>query len=413
MKRKHWLTTGVFTAALLLPAMADVFYSGIQNVSIPFDFTGVTLTIDGGKLNPVFGGAVVFNNDLLQPVRTTTAGDSALQNLGVGVIVDSSKTYAGGEDADLYGVSTTHLGTTFTSGQEGYIGFKVNGNEYGWARVVFSTGGSAVIKDWAYDTTDSINVGRIQQSEASLGAQTVTLSPGTGESFSLGSAITDTNSNVNSLVKNGVGKTILTGTNTYTGTTTINGGVLVVNGSLGSSSPVTIYSGGTLGGSGTVGGTVDVKAGGTLAPGNSPGVLTTGATTFESGSIFSWDIASTPDGVRGTAYDGLNTPSVSGSGGIFQIVLQGSEDFSTAFWNTNHSWSDIFKTADGSSNLSSWTSAFSSFQFVNSAGSVSPSGVGSFSFTGGNTLTWSAVPEPTSALAGLLITAGLLRRRRA
>ncbi|MEO8617191.1 MAG: hypothetical protein ABI600_18785 [Luteolibacter sp.] len=31
---------------------------------------------------------------------------------------------------------------------------------------------------------------------------------------------------------------------------------------------------------------------------------------------------------------------------------------------------------------------------------------------GGKTLTWSAVPEPTSALAGVLIGTGLLRRRR-
>ena len=38
-------------------------------------------------------------------------------------------------------------------------------------------------------------------------------------------------------------------------------------------------------------------------------------------------------------------------------------------------------------------------------------GQGQFSFTS-NTLNWTAVPEPTSALAGLLITAGLLRRRR-
>jgi hypothetical protein len=30
----------------------------------------------------------------------------------------------------------------------------------------------------------------------------------------------------------------------------------------------------------------------------------------------------------------------------------------------------------------------------------------------GNTLSWTVVPEPANALVGLLITAGLLRRRR-
>jgi hypothetical protein len=36
---------------------------------------------------------------------------------------------------------------------------------------------------------------------------------------------------------------------------------------------------------------------------------------------------------------------------------------------------------------------------------------GYFSISGG-TLKWTAVPEPTSALAGLLLGGGLLRRRR-
>jgi MYXO-CTERM domain-containing protein len=39
------------------------------------------------------------------------------------------------------------------------------------------------------------------------------------------------------------------------------------------------------------------------------------------------------------------------------------------------------------------------------------SSYGTFTITG-STLNWTAVPEPTSALAGLLLGAGLLRRRR-
>ena len=38
-------------------------------------------------------------------------------------------------------------------------------------------------------------------------------------------------------------------------------------------------------------------------------------------------------------------------------------------------------------------------------------GMGSFTING-SSLTWTAVPEPTSALAGLLLTTGLLCRRR-
>jgi len=39
-------------------------------------------------------------------------------------------------------------------------------------------------------------------------------------------------------------------------------------------------------------------------------------------------------------------------------------------------------------------------------------GRGYFAFSGTSALSWTAVPEPTSALAGILLVAGLLRRRR-
>ncbi len=79
------------------------------------------------------------------------------------------------------------------------------------------------------------------------------------------------------LKKSGSGILTLTGANTYTGATVVNGGTLLVNspGSLASGSAVTVNSG-TLGGNGTINGTVNVLAGGLLAPGsvNTIGTLT-------------------------------------------------------------------------------------------------------------------------------------------
>jgi hypothetical protein len=70
-----------------------------------------------------------------------------------------------------FGGSQDHVGSTFTAGAEGYIGFKLNGTDYGWMRVVFTNNtGGALIKDWAYDNSGgSIATGNVLQS-ASMAA---------------------------------------------------------------------------------------------------------------------------------------------------------------------------------------------------------------------------------------------------
>lgn len=64
----------------------------------------------------------------------------------------------------------------------------------------------------------------------------------------------------------------LTGTSTFPGPINVNGGTLSVNGNVTSSSGLFVNAGGTLGGNGVVGNTSII--GGTLAPGNSIGLLT-------------------------------------------------------------------------------------------------------------------------------------------
>jgi hypothetical protein len=172
----------------------------------------------------------------------------------------------------------------------------------------------------------------------------------------------------------------------------------------------------TLAGSGTVAGNTTIASGGTLAPGNSPGVLTIeGATNFNSGSMFEWELdtaQSNPETNRGIAYDGVNTTSVSGSGAIFKIMLTGTQDFTGGFWNQTRVWTDIFKSADGTTALSDWASVFSGgLQYAYNGQSAAPTGSGSFVLSG-NTLTWTAVPEPSNLLAGLLAASAMLRRRR-
>ena len=232
-----------------------------------------------------------------------------------------------------------------------------------------------------------------------------------GGSFDVQGGITGTSS----LLKEGPGALTLAGANTYIGDTTVRAGTLIVDGTLADASDVFVESGGTLKGSGSIGGSIDVS--GTLAAGNSPGILTAvGTTQFSAGSVFEWEIdtaLASPETDRGIAYDGINTASVTGSGAIFKIMLTGTQEFSDSFWAQDRVWTDIFKSADGTSILLNWGPVFSGgFRYSHNGKTVAPNSSGYFALSG-DSLIWSAVPEPghALALAGLLAASALLRRR--
>jgi len=162
-----------------------------------------------------------------------------------------------------------------------------------------------------------------------------------------------------------------------------------------------------------------VESGGTHSPGLSPGTQdVAGSATYNTGSIFTWELTDNTTGDT-TKFDrvvGNGTGALTvQSGAIFNVVLNDTGSgvlFSNGFWSTNRSW-EVF---------SGFTSVAGLFQLgsvtLDSIGNSYippyPSG-GTFTFrsSGGSLYAdWSAVPEPTSALAGILLGAGLLRRRR-
>ena len=251
------------------------------------------------------------------------------------------------------------------------------------------------------------------------------------------------------LTKTTGGTVTLSQANTYTGTTSISAGTLVVNGDQSAATgAVTVGAGGTnatavrLSGTGIVGGntsfTADPNATGTDVGGihsvgdssvnggvgkqtfDQTGAATTDL-TYNSGSIFEWQLgATTKDSntggaLRGTDWDAVNvTGALSGTNAIFRIVLNGTQTFADSFWNADHQWADIFKTGDAGSNVSFASVFGGGFEYYNASASPISNTNGSgrtFTITG-STLNWAAVPEPASALAGLLLGAGIIRRRR-
>ncbi len=103
------------------------------------------------------------------------------------------------------------------------------------------------------------------------------------------------------LVKDGAGELTLTGNNTYTGPTSVTAGLLRINGAL-ASTAVTVAAGATLGGTGSLAGSVLIGAGGTMAPGASPGTLTVGSLTLDPTSTLDYELA-TPGVVGGGIND--------------------------------------------------------------------------------------------------------------
>lgn len=275
-----------------------------------------------------------------------------------------------------------------------------------------------------------------------LGANTLTVGSANNLSSTFSGSISGSGGN---LVKAASGTLTLTGTSTYSGTTTVSDGKLVIGstGTINSTSGVSIGAaefnynsgtalsqpvtfsgtGGTLSGTGTITPGFTVTSGNTYTPGTveamgggTTGVGTqtlSGAVTFNPGSIFEWDFAAptTDPGAGATnagSYDKVVANGAVTGNAVFNVVL-GSNVFSDSFWNTNKSWTDIFTTIGGGT--FALETLFTSFGGVN----VQPSGTvhnqGYFTTTG-NTLNWTAVPEPTSAMVGLLLAAGLHRRKR-
>ena len=257
-------------------------------------------------------------------------------------------------------------------------------------------------------------------------ARTVTFKGTNIDDNTMSATFGDSGIGQTTIVKDGVGKWIFTGNNTYTGTTTVNGGKLsiAIGGSLASGSAVSVTSGelnvngtvggtvavsseATLSGSGTIGGEVNVSTGGFLSPGYSPGNLTLNNGLTLSGS-YSWDLSALSTANAGTDFDiiTISGGSVDLTGATLGLNLGAFTPSADAFWQTSQTWNGILNNTG----IGTRTGMFAAID------NSSWSSLGTFNTTYTDNdvnLVWTVVPEPgTALLAGSFGMIALLRRRR-
>ncbi|MCR9233764.1 MAG: cadherin domain-containing protein [bacterium] len=126
-----------------------------------------------------------------------------------------------------------------------------------------------------------------------------------------------------SLTIAGAGEVILSGSSSFTGATNVQDGVLKVEGTL-ATSEVIVATGATLGGSGSISAPVTINADAALAPGSSPGVLSTGDLTLDADADLNIEINGTN---AGSEYDQIQ---VTGEVDLTGATLNISSSFTAA-----------------------------------------------------------------------------------
>lgn len=283
-----------------------------------------------------------------------------------------------------------------------------------------------------------------------------TLNVGSGNTLSYSGSIGGfgtgtTNNNGNgtggnsTLTKSGAGTQVLTGIHTYTGATNVDGGTLEISGSgsINSSSAINVAGGAsfiynsstaltvapTLGGSagnqarfsgsGAINAPITLNSlDQVLAPGNSPGIQTFGVSQSWESFTYEWELNDWTDQVAGTNIDQIQIAGgLTLSGTLYALSIFSLDALNAAglvganggnlFAETSNSWT-ILTTTGGISGFDASNWALDTLGFQDS-----DTGTWSLASTGNDlVLSYTAIPEPSTALLAALGALALLRRRR-
>lgn len=429
MQRSLLNTTGSGTLSLSTATVTLGGMSGSRNISsvITSGYGAVTTL----NLAPYLSTTTATYSGVISNGAATTG----LTKVGAGTqILEGANTFTGATNINAGILGVTSLGNVSVANSLGQsavtaANLTINGGTLQLTGSVTSaqstdrlfavgvTGATIDSSAGAGSSMNFTNTGTITGVN-SVGARTLTLTGSRDGSISSIIGQRNGTDSTTSIVKTGNGTWTLSGANTYTGTTTVSGGTLLINGSVGSGG-VTVSNGGTLGGTGTVSGLVAVNSGGTLSPGNSPGIaIYSGGLTLETGSNFTFELIANTTAGRGTNFDGVNVTGGTftlQSGVNFNLTFNSpgsSTDFTSAFWDAEQSWL-VFSNANSPSIASMFNiGSISTDSLSNSFGVTG----GEFSFvqTGNDLyLRYAVIPEPSTwILVAIGLTAVVLRRRR-
>jgi autotransporter-associated beta strand protein len=296
--------------------------NGISSSSIISGSTSTTTvgTIDFNAgtnymFNSYGGNNMIFTNSYGQAsvvtftnaanIITSSAGNSGGRSL---LNNSTNLTVVFNGNVDI-GSTSTGLSDTFGGAGDWNVKGGVFSTTVGSVRGLNKTGTGRLtlegISSYNGDTTISGGT-LLVATNSSITGSSAQLSGGTLDVRGTIGAVTQTGGTL--LVSGTAGTTIVnSGTATVNsggiiGSTTINGSLLSVNGSAGD---VLINTGGTLGGSGSVQGLT--LNGGTVAPGNSPGLLTAYELNGSNGT-FQFQLGAPT--TRGTTYDAINVSTL-------------------------------------------------------------------------------------------------------